>query len=935
MTKNNDLFRFITAILFYGIFFGDGFSFAENKPSFDCSKANSEIEKLICGNTELSSLDVELSEVYSKLQGSLDDKGKSDLKSSQIAWIKKRASFAYEGVLSADSFEDATKKKIENLKKNYGERIANVEAQLEKLPSKESEPPSSPAKVIERNETVKSGNETKTGIGRPKLIMEELYTAGDDFIRIDNTSTEENNDRKTWYKVLLNLGISDLTPPEDQSWSSDDCRYDTAILVLKQIQDELGDSSEYLKIWAKNQTRVFSGCVYNSEKIPPEEPKGDLLPKRAQSDYLYQLASWHFYGGQHEKALEIYQKLETMPDAQIRPYAAYMTIRTLASMNRVQEAYDKACAVVSDPSLKLVHRIAGNYRFIIMYYADRYENNLELTEKHLLWLLSLIRVTPGNSTNLKVSKADYHDAMEQLSEYFPEYHNYLSDWWKGNSNFESGSPRTQAVLILAPENELVDWMQSSRAYNIFDTDWLWALHEPNNVYWEQNRDIADHAWERWGKGDGGEWLQIASKRVHPKDDLAVEILKASEPFFSRDWKKETKEYKNWLFSLWENSVRIHLGRGETSEALALINNYSDFRGLCSSRWSEGNCYAASLSTVLRWLVYTGQTDSAREFLVMILKMYPDGFKEWRALLANSWEDLPLSYDNQFSSYPGSNRSTLWNQIINVLPSKVLYDLADNKNLSEAERALLVRTAFTRAIILGYDNDILEKYAILAAKLHPAIKEQILSSVANHDRNDCIDLLLRMPRFRPASNPERLNSWTVSSDEKAMQDMTAIDVYNHNDNNWWCRYDYKFFEGQILEAALILPNPGGDEIFKTTDRESGEFKPYIEKQKAFLAQHPYKKLIDMKEIASLEDVPAAPQFLTEAVISRESRFHWKFWQSDEIRNKHAANLHYAVRTTRYGCNNCGSHAVYSKKAYRILHKQYGKTTWAKATPYWFK
>lgn len=934
MTKT-DIYRFLIGIILCSIFIGSGFSFADSKPSFDCAKAKTEVEKFICGSDELAALDVELSVFYSKLSSSLDEKGNADLKKSQIEWIKKRAFLVDEGVLTTDSSEDATRKKIENLKKNYDERIANVKAQLEKLPSKESEPSSPAAKVQEHIETAKSAKETKTEIGRPKLIMEELYAYGDESFRRDYTSTEDNNDKKTWYKLLLNLGISDLPPDEDQSWSSDDCRYDTAILVLKQIQDELGDSSEYMKIWAKNQTRVLSGCVYNAEKIPPEEPKGDLLPERAQSDYLYQLASWHFYRGQHEKALEIYQKLEKMPGAQIRPYAAYMTIRTLAAMDRVQEAYDKACAVVPDPSLKLVHRIAGNYRFIIMNYTSRFEINPDIAEKHLLWLLSLIRVSPENSKNLKIAKADYHDAMEQLSDYFPEYHNYLSDWWKGDSNIQSGSPRDQAVLSLAPKNELVDWMQTSRSYNVFDTDWLWALHEPDNAYWEENRNVVAHAWERWKKSDGGEWLQISAKRVYSKDDLAVEILKASKPFFSRDWKKETKEYKNWLFSLWENSVRIHLGRGEISDALALINDHPDFRSLCSSRWSEGNCHAESLSKVLRWLVYTGQTDSARECLAMILKMYPNGFKEWRALLAKSWEDLPLSYDNQYSSYPGSNSSALWNQIINVLPSKVLYDLAGNKDVSEAERALLIRTAFTRAIILGYGNDVLEKYALLAAKLHPAIKEQILSSVANHDRDDCIDLLLRTPRFRPVSNPGRLNSWSVDTDQNAMEDMTAIDVYNHNDNNWWCRYDYKFFEDQILEAALILPNPGGDEIFKTTDRKSGELKPYIEKQEAFLAQHPYKKMIDMKEIAALEAVPAAPQFLSEAVISRESRYHWKFWQSEETRNKHAANLHYAVRTTRYGCNNCGSHAAYSKKAYRILHKQYGKTTWAKATPYWFK
>lgn len=55
-------------------------------PSFDCSKASNGAERLICGDRELSKLDVELSERYMKARNSGKDRNK--LKSEQLAWLK-------------------------------------------------------------------------------------------------------------------------------------------------------------------------------------------------------------------------------------------------------------------------------------------------------------------------------------------------------------------------------------------------------------------------------------------------------------------------------------------------------------------------------------------------------------------------------------------------------------------------------------------------------------------------------------------------------------------------------------------------------------------------------------------------------------------------------------------------------------------------------
>jgi uncharacterized protein YecT (DUF1311 family)/ribosomal protein L40E len=55
-------------------------------PSFNCSKASTEVESLICGDRELSSLDVELNQLYKKaIESGKDVEG---LKISQVEWRK-------------------------------------------------------------------------------------------------------------------------------------------------------------------------------------------------------------------------------------------------------------------------------------------------------------------------------------------------------------------------------------------------------------------------------------------------------------------------------------------------------------------------------------------------------------------------------------------------------------------------------------------------------------------------------------------------------------------------------------------------------------------------------------------------------------------------------------------------------------------------------
>lgn len=63
--------------------------FAEG-PSFDCEKASTCVEKLICNDKELSELDKKMSEAYESLLAQLQGEDNENVRRSQIIWIKER-----------------------------------------------------------------------------------------------------------------------------------------------------------------------------------------------------------------------------------------------------------------------------------------------------------------------------------------------------------------------------------------------------------------------------------------------------------------------------------------------------------------------------------------------------------------------------------------------------------------------------------------------------------------------------------------------------------------------------------------------------------------------------------------------------------------------------------------------------------------------------
>jgi hypothetical protein len=78
------------------------------------------------------------------------------------------------------------------------------------------------------------------------------------------------------------------------------------------------------------------------------------------------------------------------------------------------------------------------------------------------------------------------------------------------------------------------------------------------------------------------------------------------------------------------------------------------------------------------------------------------------------------------------------------------------------------------------------------------------------------------------------------------------------------------------------------------------------------------------------VKSAPQFLSEQVIAwvrSTGPFGSTAGQAEALAD--------AVLSTRWGCNRQGSHLVYSRAAFKLLHNLFADTPAAKRTAHWFK
>jgi tetratricopeptide (TPR) repeat protein len=752
-----------------------------------------------------------------------------------------------------------------------------------------------------------------------------------------------------WSINLKELGINDVVENNDR----EDCNYTLAIQRLNNLRKQSDIPQNYIQFWAINQNLVLNACAgtyggsnTTSESVILTQPDYKTFPKRAAVDFLYQQASLLLYQGHEEDALEYYEQILSLPEAKtvtdIYPYAYYMVLRLKSdpSFNKLQIVDE----ILKDSNLSDIHNIAQNSIFVDL---DHKTNNGKILDS-LKWLVQVAFENPYPYLSTQQSLASRTDAWIQLGFFMPYYdvESKRVDWWLSNVPLDH-SERMQAVRDLAKIDSRVDWLQSAWAFNIFKTDWLWSLHQADNLYWVENKHIVENAITHFRKNDGIEWLQIILQRAHPNDSQIDDFIPLGHYMIKHiQWTDKTTAYYNFVYTIWDNLIRIHLGRGEFEQVLELLSYRKAFYNITPTDKKDystfsiyNDLYHQTTDRVFRWLIYTGSIDNAQKLNDFVVKEFSNNygydnfndwenyfrdFTHWRFLLAKDWDEA-IKIDPT---------SSLSQKMINLMPDTEYYRLA-SKGINAD---ILSRTAFMQALLLQKNPDIIDKYAMLAIKKNPPLRDDILKAIQNHNPLDYYQFMMRYPRMRPVPFAD-FNWWTEShvSQPKQLGDFTAIDITNPNDNNWWCRYDMDAAKNAVIHSANIAlkTDDATEELFEETPLFKAERTEFDQKQKDFLATHPYVQKIDENHLKQLSKIPTAPDYLTHKVLDQESWVNivFNFFDPSQ-KSMRAADLHNAIRVTRYGCQANGSHESYSRKAFSILKNRYKGTSWEKATPYWF-
>lgn len=94
----------------------------EAKPSFDCAKATTKVEKMICEDSsgELQNLDRQISQIYQDTKTKLDKNAKKALLDSQKSWLKTR-----ERCESKECLKESLQSRIKELQ-SYAPHTSNA-----------------------------------------------------------------------------------------------------------------------------------------------------------------------------------------------------------------------------------------------------------------------------------------------------------------------------------------------------------------------------------------------------------------------------------------------------------------------------------------------------------------------------------------------------------------------------------------------------------------------------------------------------------------------------------------------------------------------------------------------------------------------------------------------------------------------------------------
>ena len=743
-----------------------------------------------------------------------------------------------------------------------------------------------------------------------------LNGLGDPMIEPSSSGSDTWVNQDNWKKLVAGILPAGQTAQE----VGYDCRIGYPLQVLQSRVSTLGKENPYVLQWLKVQEKVLQVCsnLDTTDTALPEPIDVDPAhPTMQAEDRAYQEASVAFYKDK-VKAIELFRAIANT-DSPHKAAARYNIANLLANSKDVVAARAEANAIQDDPALSSVHGITQE---LLGYIA-----NLEDTPAGWTALIDdSVKVITAPTKDILASdklKADYGRALNDID--YAGIRGKRDDWWL-TGTLPANATISKAIFDASRKHPMALWMMSGQTMQEAYDRAPWSL-------------VGDK-WRAWTASYVDQALAVtpsgAQMPALPKDVL--DSLRAKPDDATRDalWGKVHAALDASQKSCGEAAETAALGTylAQAVRVSAATGNFEQaYDELAKMPFKTSPSYYGVVQKLGGFILGQGQAEEGRkmrdklltpEFLAAIPANMKPGvtdrlaeFMGWVAEDEAHWKTA-LALHSQKTANP----------ILNFLPAKALWALADDPMFSSDQKALLTRAAWTRGYARGGTPNVNDTDKLYVA--NPKIKETADKIATEFPKlsNERQRLLtvLRNPRLGILVNaPDLWSSLDVAAD-----DFTDFSSGDRNDRNWWCPLETDrqlaglrnaFNYGSGIDSVDAYAKGDMTQVFDQAVRDGLD-----KKREALLKQHPMVKAVNWKEVAALSNMPSAPRLLTQSAIR---------WGKASNGNDGAPEaLALAVRTTRYGCSWHGRHRAYSKPAQQLLNTKFPDTSWAKETRYWF-
>lgn len=699
-----------------------------------------------------------------------------------------------------------------------------------------------------------------------------------------------------------------------------ECRVSYPLQVLSERVKTLGHADPYVKQWVRVQDRVLEACTSGGSIMPelpePLEVKPELA-KLQQQDRAYQEATIAFYRDK-PKALTLFKAIGAS-DSPHKGSARYNVANLLANGKQLAEARAEAKAILADASLAGVHGITKELLGYIANLEDTAEGWTALINDTTAVLEQPVTaITASTDTS-----NEYAYALNDIT--YVGVDAKKDDWWL-DGKLPENPTLSKALVDTARSNPMVLWMLTGRSADQYTDYGPWSLQgEKWRARLGEMKSKALSLPSAAGIPAGARDMLVAAT-AGPEDESlwpkAQAVMAAAATSCGTAGETASAAY------LLSEAVRVSAQAGKFDEI---------YRELASLPARDSMAYInGAVLKYGEYLMGQGNLKEARRYRdTLLTTAFLETVRQHsNAYYINAFADQMLwmaEDEKAWTAAMALHGYKTGHQVLNFLPVKKLWQLADDPSYKPSQRALLARVAWTREYALG--RKIPESSTAKLEALNPELKATAAKVKADYPKigpeRARLLTILRSPRFGLlVTSPDISDGMDM---ERA--DFNEIDSWDVNDKNWWCPFETDRHLGAVrdeYDATSGLSYLYGDDDWSrrrlAAVLDEKLLAELAMKRDVAMKAHPMVKAAGWKELAALAKVPSAPRRLTEAAVR---------WGKSSAGDDGAPEaLALAVRTTRYGCRWNGRHGTYSKAAQTLLQQKFKETAWAKATPYWF-